>query len=98
MTVELEKNVPPATQYINCEILNNRESETIQDACEKDENCRYSSIDELCSNKITKKVNTTYKVPDPSTVKNYPEIEKTLHTSNLKYTVNENNTKVRNIT
>ena len=92
MTVELEKNVP--SEYLNCDLINIRETQ-IQNSCEKDENCRYSSIDEFCSNKLTKKVNTTYKVPDPSTVFNSPEILKTLQTSKLQYNVNDNNTELK---
>ena len=98
MTVELVKIVPPPDEYNNCESLNNRKSQsqkTIQDACEKDENCKYSSIDELCSNKATKNVYKTYKVPDPSTIYKNPEISKTLETSNLQYNVNNNNTEVQ---
>ena len=93
MTVELEKNVPKDEQKKCADY--NRDPSTIEDFCTRNENCEYSALIDECSSRSTKKVNITYKVPDPSTVYKNPEILKSLVTRNLKYIVNDNNTEIK---
>ena len=96
MTIELEKNVPKDAAR-QCGDYN-REPQTLQEKCTSDENCEYTvHVDSECRRRLTKKVNQTYKVPDPSipAINKEREIYKTLETRNLEYSVNDDNTEVK---